>query len=49
MTDFEISEYADYDAFAREWHADDRGGVALADAREVASSMKTRHGCCGNC
>lgn len=33
MTDLEISEYADYDEFAREWHADDLGDVALEDAR----------------
>lgn len=34
ITDLDISEYADYDAFAREWHADDLGDVAFEDARD---------------
>ena len=34
MANLEISEYADYDTFAQEWHADDLGDVALEDARD---------------
>ena len=34
MPDLDISEYSDYDAFAREWHAEDLGDVDIDDARD---------------
>jgi hypothetical protein len=36
MTEFTVAEYATYEAFAREWHAEtlEEHGVSLAEARE---------------
>jgi len=34
MTDLDIREYTNYDAFVREWHTDDLGDVTLEDARD---------------